>query len=70
MRRQSEWIVELPPLNRAPGEYKRRAGVMFSEDRNDLRLGEARLAHMSFLFRPFGQRNPRYLLAQFSGAAS
>ena len=29
---------------------ERRAGVMFSEDRDDLRLGEARLAHMSFLF--------------------
>jgi len=29
---------------------ERRAGVMFSEDRDDLRLGEARLAHMSFFF--------------------
>lgn len=29
---------------------ERRAGIMFSEDRDDLRLGEARLAHMSFLF--------------------
>ena len=29
---------------------ERRAGVMFSEDRDDLRLGEARIAHMSFLF--------------------
>ena len=29
---------------------ERRAGVMFSEDRDDLRLGEARLAHMSILF--------------------
>ena len=29
---------------------ERRAGVMFSENRDDLRLGEARLAHMSFLF--------------------
>jgi hypothetical protein len=27
-----------------------RAGVVFSEYRDDLRLGEARLAHMSFLF--------------------
>ena len=29
---------------------ERRASVMFSEDRDDLRLGKARLAHMSFLF--------------------
>ena len=29
---------------------ERRAGVMFSENRDDLRLGEARLAHMSSLF--------------------
>jgi len=34
---------------------ERRAGIMFSEDRDDLRLGEARLAHMSFLFRPLGR---------------
>ena len=27
-----------------------RAGVVFPEYRDDLRLGEARLAHMSFLF--------------------
>ena len=29
---------------------ERRAGVMFSEDRDDLRLGDARRAQMSILF--------------------
>ena len=29
---------------------ERRAGVMFSEDRDDLRLGGERLAHMSLIF--------------------
>ena len=29
---------------------ERRAGIMFSEDRDDLRLGDARRAHISFLF--------------------
>ena len=49
---------------------ERRAGVMFSKDRDDLRLGEARLAQMSLLFRRSGLGNPRYLLARFPGAAS